>query len=53
MTTTTAATATAVSLRGVTKVYGKGAAAVRAVDAVDLDLPRGGWTAVRIPGGGL
>ncbi|WP_199510243.1 ABC transporter ATP-binding protein [Nucisporomicrobium flavum] len=51
MTTTTAATATAVSLRGVTKVYGKGAAAVRAVDAVDLDLPRGGWTAVMGPSG--
>ncbi|BCJ53665.1 ABC transporter ATP-binding protein [Actinoplanes sp. NBRC 14428] len=41
----------AVSLRGVSRVYGKGAAAVRAVDGVDLDLPRSGWTAVMGPSG--
>ncbi|MEV6306402.1 ABC transporter ATP-binding protein [Actinoplanes sp. NPDC051861] len=49
--TTTVESTTAVSLRGVTRTYGRGAAAVRAVDNVDLDLPRGGWTAVMGPSG--
>jgi putative ABC transport system ATP-binding protein len=44
-------TSAAVSLRGVSRVYGRGAAAVRAVDNVDLDLPRGAWTAVMGPSG--
>jgi putative ABC transport system ATP-binding protein len=50
-TTTISSTATAVSLRGVSRVYGRGAAAVRAVDGVDLDFPRGSWTAVMGPSG--
>ncbi|HEV7962910.1 MAG TPA: ABC transporter ATP-binding protein [Actinoplanes sp.] len=41
----------AVSLRGISRVYGRGPAAVRAVDGVDLDFPRGGWTAVMGPSG--
>ncbi|MFC7534118.1 ABC transporter ATP-binding protein [Actinoplanes sp. GCM10030250] len=49
--TTTVGTTAAVSLRGVTRTYGRGGAAVRAVDNVDLDLPRGGWTAVMGPSG--
>ncbi|MEU4423361.1 ABC transporter ATP-binding protein [Actinoplanes sp. NPDC024001] len=49
--TTTVDTTTAVSLRGVTRTYGRGSAAIRAVDDVDLDLPRGGWTAVMGPSG--
>ncbi|WP_106127472.1 ABC transporter ATP-binding protein [Pseudosporangium ferrugineum] len=51
MTTTSVEASAAVSLRGVSRVYGKGAAAVRAVDGVDLDLPRSGWTAVMGPSG--
>src|SRR4051812_39595486 len=50
MTTTTVASA-AVSLRGISRVYGRGSAAVRAVDEVTLDFPRGGWTAVMGPSG--
>jgi putative ABC transport system ATP-binding protein len=41
----------AVALHGVSRVYGRGPAAVRAVDAVTLDFPRGGWTAVMGPSG--
>jgi putative ABC transport system ATP-binding protein len=44
-------TASAVSLRGISRVYGRGTAAVRAVDDVDLDFPRGAWTAVMGPSG--
>jgi putative ABC transport system ATP-binding protein len=53
MTTTEIRTRTpvAVSLRGVTRVYGRGPDAVRAVDDVDLDFPRGSWTAVMGPSG--
>ena len=49
MTTTTVQAA--VSLRGLSRTYGTGAAAVRAVDDIDLDLPRGGWTAIMGPSG--
>jgi putative ABC transport system ATP-binding protein len=41
----------AVTLRGISRVYGRGAAAVRAVDDVSLEFPRGGWTAVMGPSG--
>src|ERR1700733_10824682 len=44
-------TSAAVSLRGVSRIYGRGPAAVRAVDGVDLDFPRGAWTAVMGPSG--
>ena len=44
-------TAAAVSLRAVSKTYGGGATAVRAVDQVDLDFPTGTWTAVMGPSG--
>ena len=44
-------TAAAVSLRGVRRIYGHGPAAVRAVDDVDLDFPRGSWTVVMGPSG--
>jgi len=40
-----------VTLRGVSRVYGRGPAAVRAVDDVTIDFPRGGWTAVMGPSG--
>jgi len=36
---------------GLTKVYGRGDASVRALDAVDLELPRGELTAVMGPSG--
>ncbi len=36
---------------GLTKVYGKGDAIVRAVDGIDLELPRGEFTAVMGPSG--
>jgi putative ABC transport system ATP-binding protein len=52
MTTTTVTTpATAVALRGISRTYGRGSAAVRAVDDVTIDFPRGGWTAVMGPSG--
>ena len=41
----------AVALHGISRVYGKGTAAVRAVDDVTLEFPRGGWTAVMGPSG--
>jgi putative ABC transport system ATP-binding protein len=36
---------------GATKVYGGGDLSVRALDAVDVDVPRGGFTAVMGPSG--
>ena len=39
------------TLRGVSRVYGRGPAAVRAVDDVTIEFPRGGWTAVMGPSG--
>jgi putative ABC transport system ATP-binding protein len=52
MTTTTMTRAdSAVTLRGVSRVFGRGSAAVRAVDDVTLEFPRGGWTAVMGPSG--
>jgi putative ABC transport system ATP-binding protein len=51
METTMTTTASAVALHGVTRVYGRGSAAVRAVDEVTLEFPRGGWTAVMGPSG--
>ena len=50
-TTTVTITSAAVSLRGVSRIYGRGPAAVRAVDGVDLEFPRGSWTAVMGPSG--
>jgi len=50
MTTMTRAAA-AVTLRGITRVYGRGSTAVRAVDDVTLTFPRGSWTAVMGPSG--
>jgi putative ABC transport system ATP-binding protein len=41
----------AVRLHGVSRVYGRGAAAVRAVDEVSIEFPRGAWTAVMGPSG--
>ncbi|WP_062304302.1 ABC transporter ATP-binding protein [Demequina subtropica] len=43
--------ALAVRARGLTKTYGSGGAAVRAVDHVDLDVPAGVLTAVMGPSG--
>ncbi|MEU6246584.1 ABC transporter ATP-binding protein [Glycomyces sp. NPDC047010] len=40
-----------VDLAGVTRVYGKGATAVRALDGVDIAFPAGSWTAVMGPSG--
>jgi putative ABC transport system ATP-binding protein len=51
MTTTMTRAAAAVTLRGISRVYGRGPAAVRAVDDVTLDFPRAGWTAVMGPSG--
>nr|WP_040434122.1 ABC transporter ATP-binding protein [Actinoplanes globisporus] len=52
MTTTTMTRAdAAVTLSGVSRVYGRGGAAVRAVDDVTVAFPRGGWTAVMGPSG--
>jgi putative ABC transport system ATP-binding protein len=45
------ATSAAVALRGVSRTFGRGSAAVRAVDDVTLDFPRGQWTAVMGPSG--
>ncbi|XVV17757.1 ABC transporter ATP-binding protein [Actinoplanes sp. CA-131856] len=44
-------TGAAVALQGISRVYGRGPAAVRAVDEVTLAFPRGGWTAVMGPSG--
>ncbi|MEU8813012.1 ABC transporter ATP-binding protein [Actinoplanes sp. NPDC048796] len=44
-------TGAAVALQGISRVYGRGPTAVRAVDDVTLDFPRGGWTAVMGPSG--
>src|SRR5690349_17546283 len=41
----------AAHVRGLTKVYGEGAAEVRALDGVDLDLYAGEFTAVMGPSG--
>ncbi|GAA2656594.1 ABC transporter ATP-binding protein [Paractinoplanes durhamensis] len=41
----------AVTLRGISRSYGRGNAAVRAVDNVTLAFPRGAWTAVMGPSG--
>jgi putative ABC transport system ATP-binding protein len=49
--TTMTRTDAAVALRGVSRVYGRGSATVRAVDDVSIDFPRGGWTAVMGPSG--
>ena len=43
--------ATASSARGLTKVYGHGAAAVRALDGVDVDFAAGAFTAIMGPSG--
>ncbi|GIF76174.1 ABC transporter ATP-binding protein [Asanoa siamensis] len=45
------AAAPAVELQGVSRVYGKQAAAVRALDNVDISFPAGSWTAVMGPSG--
>ena len=42
---------TAVRARALTKVYGSGEAAVRALDAVDVDIARGRFTAIMGPSG--
>ena len=51
MTTTSTPTSTAVALRGVSRGYGRGSTAVRAVDDVDVEFRRGTWTAVMGPSG--
>ena len=40
-----------IRLRGVTRVYGEGAAEVRALDGVDLDIARGEFVAIMGPSG--
>jgi putative ABC transport system ATP-binding protein len=50
-TATAADTSAAVALRGISRTYGRGPTAVRAVDGVDLDFPRAAWTAVMGPSG--
>jgi putative ABC transport system ATP-binding protein len=47
----TSATASAVSLSGVTKVYGRGAEVVHALRGVDVDIRPGSFTAVMGPSG--
>src|SRR5699024_9641366 len=44
-------TAPAVVARGVTRTYGSGAGTVTALDAVDLDIARGAFTAIMGPSG--
>lgn len=51
MTQTIPETTTAASTRGLTRTYGRGAAAVHALRGVDLDLPRGRFTAIMGPSG--
>ncbi len=51
MTTTTVATDAAVRTRAATRVYGSGETAVRALDAVDLEVPRGQFLAIMGPSG--
>ncbi|VXB85962.1 ABC transporter ATP-binding protein [Aeromicrobium sp. 9AM] len=51
MTTTLTQTAAAISMRDIHRTYGRGSAEVRAVDGVDIDFPRGSWTAVMGPSG--
>jgi putative ABC transport system ATP-binding protein len=41
----------AVRVRGATKIYGEGATEVRALDGVDLDVPRGQFLAIMGPSG--
>jgi putative ABC transport system ATP-binding protein len=43
--------AAAVSARGLRKVYGRGEATVTALDGVDVDFARGGFTAIMGPSG--
>ncbi len=50
-TTSLIRTTAAVSLLGVSRVYGRGPDAIRAVDDVHLEFPRAGWTAVMGPSG--
>ncbi|MBM2623324.1 ABC transporter ATP-binding protein [Actinoplanes sp. LDG1-06] len=42
---------TTLTMTGVSRVFGRGPAAVHAVDDVTLTFPRGGWTAVMGPSG--
>jgi putative ABC transport system ATP-binding protein len=49
--TASANASSASSARGLTKVYGSGAAAVRALDAVDVDFASGAFTAIMGPSG--
>ena len=44
-------TSPAIVARGVTRAYGTGAGAVTALDAVDLDIARGAFTAIMGPSG--
>lgn len=44
-------TTLAVRARALTKIHGRGAAAVTALDTVDLDIPHGSFTAVMGPSG--
>ncbi|MDF9813333.1 hypothetical protein [Streptomyces sp. SPB162] len=45
------AVAPAIRLEAVTRTYGRGPRAVRALDAVDVTIPRGSFTAVMGPSG--
>jgi putative ABC transport system ATP-binding protein len=49
--TTPTSTTTAVRARGLTKVYGSGPSAVRALDGVDVDFAAGAFTAIMGPSG--
>ncbi len=51
MTSLATPTTAAVALEGVSRTYGTGPAAVRAVDDVTIGFPRGSWTAVMGPSG--
>ena len=50
-TTTPTTAASAVRARGLTKVYGSGPSAVRALDGVDVDFAAGAFTAIMGPSG--